>query len=383
MPERIKNLTSIPAELAARREPLLVSIYLPTHRYSPENEQDRIRFRNLVSQVEKQLEAIGPKREYPALIANLNAVETDLDRQVWRHAKDGLAVLASEDAVYVRKLSYPVDDIAVVSDRFVIKPLIRDFQYNCRCLLLAVSKDRFDVYATDGCTLEKLEMPKGVGNTLQEVFDDFDNHSSVNAGSYGGPEPRFHGHGSKSEVIDKETIKFFHYANDVFVEHFSRESDAPVILVALPQYQSDFRDITTIPGLTEQGIEKTPVSLQEAELLSDACSILKELQDTAIDKILENYGLYQSRGRATSDPREIAHALMQRTVSTLFVEEDAIIPGSMDESTGAVSHEDPEEGDEDLADQFTRLTFAGGGDVYSLAKDRMPAEAGAAALLIA
>ncbi len=381
MPERIKNLVNIPAEMASRREPRLASIYLSTHRHSPESDQDRIRFKNLVSQVEKRLEMQGTKRDHASLIESLNAVATDLDRQVWRHTQDGLAVLASDDVAYVRKLGYPVDDVAVVSDRFFIKPLIRDFQYDCRCLLLAVSKDRFDVYTTDGCSLEKQEMPEGVGSTLQDVFDDFDSHSSVTVGSYGGSDPHFYGRNSKNEIVEKETLKFFRHVNSVFVEHFSRENGDPVILVALPQHQTDFRTIATIPNLIEPGIEKAPASLQETDLQTAACSILRELKDASIEKMLGDYGLYQSRGRATSDPSEIAHALTRRTVAALFIEEGVTIPGSMDENTGAISRETSENWIGDLADQFARLTFAGGGEVYSVTGDLMPTDTGVAAML--
>lgn len=381
MPERIKNLTSVPAELFSRKEPRLVSIYLSTHRRSPENDQDKIRFKNLVAEAEKQLQASSTKRDYAKLIENLDAVLTDLDRRVWRHAEEGLAVFASEDAVYVRKLGYPVDDVAVASDRFYIKPLIRDFQYGGHCYVLALSKDRFEVYAANDCVLEKIELPEGVGNRLQDVFDDFDNRSSVNAGSYGGLEPLFHGHGSKSEIVEKETVKFFRYVNDVFTEHFSRTNGYPVILVGLPQHQADFRAIATIPGLIERGIDTTPASMQETDLQAAACTIMKELRDSSIAKVLGMYGLHHSRGLATSDPSEIAHALMRRTVAVLFIEENGVVPGSMNEDTGAISRDASGQWSGDLADQFARLAFGGGGEVYSVTEDLMPSDTGVAAML--
>ena len=42
-------------ELAKKNGGVYVSIYLPTHRNAPENKQDRIRFKNLISQAEKTL----------------------------------------------------------------------------------------------------------------------------------------------------------------------------------------------------------------------------------------------------------------------------------------------------------------------------------------
>lgn len=381
MSEKIKNLTSIPAELLSATEPRLVSIYLTTHRHSPENEQDTIRFRNLMTDAEKQLETTGTKRDYAGLMKNLETVLADVDRQIWNRAEDGLAVFASEDAVYVRQLGYPVDDSAVVSERFYIKPLIRDFQYGGHCYVLALSKDHFEVYTANDCLLERLVLPEGVGTRLEDVFDNSDNHASINVGSYGGLDPSFHGIGSKSEEVEKETAKFFRYVNDTFVENFPDTNGAPVILVGLPQHQADFRAIATIPGLVEKGIEKAPASLRETDLKIAACTIMKEIRDTSISKVMEKYGLYQSRGLATSDPSEIAHALIQRKVSALFVEENRVVPGRMDETVGTVSYETSGRWNGDLADQFTRLTFIGGGEVYAMAEGSLPSDTGVAAIL--
>ena len=50
------------AELLADREPPFLSLYQPTHRAYPENQQDPIRFRNLVKELETSL-----RRKYSAV----------------------------------------------------------------------------------------------------------------------------------------------------------------------------------------------------------------------------------------------------------------------------------------------------------------------------
>ena len=44
-----------PAILSGDHESPCLSLYQPTHRRHPENDQDRIRFRNLVKQMEESL----------------------------------------------------------------------------------------------------------------------------------------------------------------------------------------------------------------------------------------------------------------------------------------------------------------------------------------
>ena len=54
------------AELASVHQPPCLSLYQPTHRRHPENQQDPIRFRNLVKELETSL-----RQKYPAVEARL------------------------------------------------------------------------------------------------------------------------------------------------------------------------------------------------------------------------------------------------------------------------------------------------------------------------
>ena len=54
------------AELASVHQPPCLSLYQPTHRRSPENQQDSIRFRNLVKELEASL-----RHKYPAVETRL------------------------------------------------------------------------------------------------------------------------------------------------------------------------------------------------------------------------------------------------------------------------------------------------------------------------
>ena len=79
--------------LLAPHEPPCISLYQPTHRHHPENQQDPIRFRNLVKAIETALGQKYPRRETRPLLAPFHALAED--RAFWNHACDGLAVLGS------------------------------------------------------------------------------------------------------------------------------------------------------------------------------------------------------------------------------------------------------------------------------------------------
>ena len=79
------------AELASVHQPPCLSLYQPTHRRHPENQQDPIRFRNLVKELEASLRQKYPAIETRLLLEPFEALAHDHD--FWNHTLDGLAVL--------------------------------------------------------------------------------------------------------------------------------------------------------------------------------------------------------------------------------------------------------------------------------------------------
>ena len=76
-----------------------LSLYQSTHRSHPENEQDPIRYKNLLKQLEKSLADTYPSKEYEPLLKPFH----DLDENVnfWQHTLDGIAILSNKDHFHV------------------------------------------------------------------------------------------------------------------------------------------------------------------------------------------------------------------------------------------------------------------------------------------
>ena len=74
-------------ELLKVSEPPCLSLYQPTHRHHPENQQDPIRFRNLVRALGESLLRKYPAREIQPLLDPLLALADD--RDFWNHTLTG------------------------------------------------------------------------------------------------------------------------------------------------------------------------------------------------------------------------------------------------------------------------------------------------------
>lgn len=103
-----------------------LSLYQPTHRNHSDNQQDPIRFRNLVATLEASLERqLSSDDIRPLLQPFLTMAD---DRTFWNRTLDGLAVLGAKGIFRVYKLQQSVAELGIVADSFHTKPLMRILQ---------------------------------------------------------------------------------------------------------------------------------------------------------------------------------------------------------------------------------------------------------------
>jgi len=131
-------VNEFPHELLLSDQDSCISLYQPTHRHGPENQQDLIRYKNLIQTIEKSL---SEKMDTKNIEDRMKPFyELGEDREFWQHAGEGLAIFATEDQCIVYRLQRPVEELAIVAESFHIKPLIRVFQSADRYHLLGLDR---------------------------------------------------------------------------------------------------------------------------------------------------------------------------------------------------------------------------------------------------
>ena len=73
-------------------EPPCLSLYQPTHRHHPDNQQDPIRFRNLLKALEESLRQKYSTCDVRPLLERFQTLAED--HSFWNYTLDGLALLA-------------------------------------------------------------------------------------------------------------------------------------------------------------------------------------------------------------------------------------------------------------------------------------------------
>lgn len=366
--------------LDAQRPPC-ISLYQPTHRHYPANQQDPIRFRNFTKRLEESLLQRYAAHEIRPLLEPFQTLADDQD--FWTHTLDGLAVLAAPDFFRLYRLQRTVDELLIVADSFHTKPLLQVFQSDDRFQILGLSRREIRLFEGNRDALDEIEPAPGVVRTIADALGDQVTEPHLTVASYGGLEGpgMHHGHGDKSEEVDIDAERFFRAVDRGVMERHSRPSELPLLLAALPENQSIFRRVSHNPFLLDQGIDVDPGALTVEALRERAWELFEPHYLAKLDELAEEFKSSESAGLATGELEEAAGAAYAGRIATLLIQADRQIPGRIDPTTGQIEFNNLENPDiDDLLDDLGALVLKKGGKVVVMSAERMPTETGIAAI---
>lgn len=216
--------------LQAIREYPSLSILLPTHRRRPENQQDPIRVKNLVTEATNRLLGEFSKREIAPLLENLDQLCEAID---YEHTLDGLALFVNQDFARKFYLPFPVKARVSVGDSFTTRDLVFALNRSHRYWVPVLSEQPTRLY-------------EGALDTLVEVT----------AGgfpmTYEGPgvtEPLPGGFGiSRSAYRDERHRQFFRQVDAAFGE-LAKDDPLPLVVVGVDRYLAFFNEVSSHKSL--------------------------------------------------------------------------------------------------------------------------------------
>ncbi len=98
-----------------------VSILMPTHRSFPENQQDKIRLKNLVNTAQHRLKEASGKSDISGILQKLNELTETID---YNNLLDGLAVFISRDHDLKFNFGFPVEERVIIDKTFATRDLV-------------------------------------------------------------------------------------------------------------------------------------------------------------------------------------------------------------------------------------------------------------------
>lgn len=98
-----------------------LTITLPTHRTSPDNKQDPIRVRNLVTQMTNRLLEEFSRREVEPLLKALDELVNEID---YRYTLDGLVIFVNQDVAQKHYLPFTLPERVIIDENFFTRDLV-------------------------------------------------------------------------------------------------------------------------------------------------------------------------------------------------------------------------------------------------------------------
>ncbi|QVL52310.1 MAG: hypothetical protein KFB97_12855 [Cyanobium sp. M30B3] len=364
--------------------PPCFSLYQPTHRHRPENQQDQIRFGNLMKALEESALQRHPRSEIAPILDSFHALAKNHD--FWNNTLDGLAVLASADIFRVYKLHRPVAEMAEVAESFHLKPLLRILQTADRYHVLGVSRTEIRLFEGNRDVLDEIEPPDGIPRTMVEALGAEITEPHQTVASYGGVgvgrSAMHHGHGGRETEVDLDTERFFRAVDRAVLEEYSQPSRLPMLLAALPEHHHLFQRVSHNPFLRREGIGFYPPDEPGNDTLRRrAWNLIEPLFHTRVAAMVEDYGSARSEGLANHNLHQVANAIREGRVARLLIEAQREIPGRINRAMGGIElgeAGDPQMGD--LLDELGQEALAMGAEVVVLAANQMPSSSGLAAV---
>jgi hypothetical protein len=360
-----------------------VSLYMPTSRFSPNNqEKDSTRLKNLLRDAETALTGRGMRAaDAQALLAPGRALLDD--RPFWLRSRDGLAILLGEDSRHVLQVAMPVPEHVHVDHRFWIRPLLpllgRDESY----WVLALSQKRVRLLEGGPSSLVEVpaeHIPESLSDALQ--WEDFEKASlqfhTGTSGSRGKRPAVFHGTGEPD--TKNELVRFFREIDRGLHEHLGKDH-APLVLAGVDYLIPLYREVSTCSWLLPDAVTGNPDSLGEQVLHERSWAIAaREFGKPASETVSAVREAWATQ-RVVTDPQQILDAAAAGRVDSLLLAESAGWWSHKQGASEIAVHEGHPEGDEDLLERAALDTLANGGDVFTIQGASMPHDSRVVALL--
>jgi hypothetical protein len=345
-------------KLAALKGYPAVSILMPTHRTWPDSQQDPIRLRNLVAEVERRLLAKFPRRAVAPLLAQVEQQVGGLD---FRNLQAGLAIFASAEYTASFLLPFPVRQRVVIDQSFAIRDIVFSLNRRQRYWLLVLSEKPSRLY-------------QGLDQELEEITQS--GFPLTHTGP-GGSEPLPGGFGiRRSAYRDEYDRKFFRQVDAALGEVLG-ESQDPLFVAGVDRNLAFFQEVSqragSVAGTLQGSYDSTPL----AELVARVWPLVEVHAASQRQQAHTELEAAAAVGQIRAGLAAIWPAAIDGRGALLLVERDVHAPARLTQDGRSLQPVAngvaiaASEGFEDAIDELIEIVLEKGGRVVFTANGRL------------
>jgi hypothetical protein len=334
--------------LQAVREFPMVSIYSPTHRTYPDNQQDPVRVRNLVREARERLAQESDDREATqALSETLDQLVDTID---FEHGLDSVALFAGPDVAEVHYLPFRLEPRVTIDETFATRNLLYVFNRTPRYRVVLLSEKPARLF-------------DGFGDFLEEQVDGRFPLVNEGPGGAGPVKGTPLGHSARRDERHREFFR--EVARRVGEVHTA--DPVPIVLVGISRYQAFFREVAKgladhVIATVEGSHDKTPAH----DLGARVWPAVLEWVEARKAEHLEALERAVGAGRSASGIEQVWRAAREGRGDRLLVEKDYVEPARVADDGMSIEVGAGPGGPgslDDAVDEIVETVFSQGGAV--------------------
>ncbi|WP_017300960.1 hypothetical protein [Nodosilinea nodulosa] len=334
--KELQSLTTVPA----------LSILLPTHRTSPDNRQDPIVVKNLVSEATERLAKEFSDRDLDPLLVNLDGLVSDIN---YAHTLDGLALFVSHEFARLFYLPFTVPQRVIIDQTFATRDLVYGLHRAQRYWVFLLSQNATRLLA-------------GTGETLEEVTD-----GSFPMEMTGPGATTALPYDSDSAYVDDRHRRFFQQVDRTFTA-YAEDNTLPIILGGVIRQISFFQEVSKYTAQVAGTITGNFDAATPAALVPEVWPIVQAVRSQQRADALQALDTAMGAGKVVSAIEAAWRLARDGRGSLLVVEKGYHVPAVVSPTGGlevveAVGGTDVMD---DAVDEIIEAVLAKGGEVVFL-----------------
>ena len=296
-------------EIQAMREYPSLSIIAPTHRTAPDNLQDPIRVKNMVSEATSRLLDEFPKREVEPLLERLEFLIDEID---WRYTLDGIALFANKNFAARFDLPFSPSERVAIDESFATRDLVFAQNRSPRYYVLVLSEQPTRLFEA---THDKLE----------EVRSGFPLEHTGPGGATAMPG----GHGVQQSAYRDEYDRQFFRKVDQELSQVLAADPLPIVVTGVTRNLAFWDELSTNKAQCAGTLEGSHDSTNHHELGQLVWPVMQKYMASQRAEVLERLGDAIGAKKYAAGMGECWQMAQEGRGEVLLVEEDFHYPGQL------------------------------------------------------
>lgn len=345
------------SHLANHRSENAVSLVLPTIQSGSEVQQNAIRYKNLLRDVEHLLHRRGVTTgESKQLLRRLE--HRQRDDSFWQHQTRGLAIFVDGQDETLISLQRRPEQVAYVGETFHLTAVALDASLRQSFSVLTLAWDAAQLFSFDGLRLEPHAsdlFPVAMHDILLPA--DAEAQLQFRSQPRGDAEGMFHGQAKKESVVSSDRRHFLREVAKRVERQLDSDRDR-LLVVATGEVRAEWEATCQLKPL--QGVAASPDSLSPQELHARVTSVAESLARPT--GVAESLAESTAAGRATHGLAETLAAASVGRVERLIVDSSQPRWGTWDPEIAELTLGERDES-VDLLNLAVVYTLGAGGSV--------------------